>query len=158
MGGVYGTAGASSANVPFPFELGLQTARDLWELAGEVDSAKGKLDAKETATIVDWLGPKLHTFQRMRNEDDTAATSTANGLRTLARTFATAWSQARGQQDRINFARYCQHEHDNRSTLDKVGDFFTGEDDYGDPPEDPPVPAAPGFRATRDPIHPEFGP
>jgi hypothetical protein len=136
----------------------LQAARDLWELAGEVDSAKGKLDTKETSTIVDWLGPKLKTFQGMRGEDGTAATSAGNALRTLAKSFATAWSQARGQQDRINFARYVQHETEDDGWLENAGEFFTGEDDYGDPPEDPPVPSAPGFRATRDPIHPEYGP
>jgi hypothetical protein len=158
VSGPYGTAGANSANVPFPFETGLQAARDLWQLADEVISTKGKLATKETAALVDWAGPKRHRFTAMRDEDGTAASTAATGLRELARSFATAWSQARGQQDRINFARYVQHETDSDSTLENVGEFFTGEDDYGDPPENPPVPSAPGFHATRQPIHPEFGP
>lgn len=157
-GGPYGTAGANDANVPFPFETGLQAARDLWDLADEVISAKGRLDTKETAAKVDWTGPKRNRFTGMRDEDGTAASTTAAALRELARSFATAWSQARGQQDRINHARYVQAETEDDGTLENIGEFFVGEDDYGPPPENPPVPQPPGFRATRDPIHPEHGP
>ena len=46
--GPYGTAGASSADVPFPFDTALQAARDLWALADEVESAAG-LAAQRTA-------------------------------------------------------------------------------------------------------------
>jgi hypothetical protein len=158
VAGPYGTAGASDANVPFPFDTGLQAARDLWTLADEVVSTKGRLDTKETATLLDWSGPKRQRFTAMRNEDGAAATTSAAALRELARSFATAWSQARGQQDRINFARYVEHETDDDGTLENVGEFFTGEDDYGDPPENPAVPQPPGFHATRSPMHTEFGP
>ena len=157
-GGPYGTAGANDANVPFPFDTGLQAARDLWTLADEVETARGGLNAEEADAVVDFTGPKRARFASMRNEDTSAATSTAAGLRELARSFATAWSQARGQQDRINHARYVEAETSSDGTLENLGEFFTGEDDYGPPPENPPVPTAPGFRATRDPIHPEHGP
>ena len=33
-----------------------------------------------------------------------------------------------------------------------------GEDDYGAPPENPPVPTAPNFGATREPQYSQFGP
>jgi hypothetical protein len=37
-------------------------------------------------------------------------------------------------------------------------EFFVGENDYGPPPENPAVPSGPGFRATREPIKPDYGP
>lgn len=156
--GPYGTAGASSANVDFPFDVALQAARDLWTLAGEVETARGQLDRKETVALADFTGPKKNRFVAMRNEDGRAATTSAAALRQLAESFATAWSQARGQQDRINHARYVQAETEDDGFLENAGEFFTGEDDYGPPPENPPVPSPPNFAATRAPIHPEHGP
>ena len=37
-------------------------------------------------------------------------------------------------------------------------EFVAGEDDYGPPPENPSVPPAPNFGATREPQYPAFGP
>lgn len=56
----------------------------------------------------------------MRNEDGAAATTTAAALRETARSFATAWSQARGQQDRINHARYVEAETSDDGTLEQL--------------------------------------
>lgn len=157
-GGPYGTAGANSANVPFPFDTALQAARDLWTLAEDVESSARRLRPKEAHALVEFTGPKSSRFRAMRDEDDGAATTSAGGLRELAQAFATAWSQARGQQDRINHARYVQSETEDDGTLENIGEFFVGEDDYGPPPENPSVPQPPGFHATRDPIYPEHGP
>lgn len=157
-GGPYGTAGASDANVPFPFDTGLQAARDLWTLADEVETARGNLTSMESEAVVEFTGPKRTQFGGMRDEDGGAAVTTAAALREMAGSFATAWSQARGQQDRINHARYVEAETSDDSTLENLGEFFVGENDYGPPPENPAVPSGPGFRATREPIKPNYGP
>ena len=73
----------------------------------------------------------------------------------MANLFATKWAEARGEQDRINFARWVQAEKDNDGWLENTVDFFY-EEDHGEPPGNPPVPSAPGYWPTRDPIHPEF--
>ena len=156
--GPYGTAGASDTNVPFPFDTGLQAARDMWTLADEVGTARGNLASRESDAVVEFTGPKLTEFTGMRDEDASAAAATAAALREMALSFATAWSQARGQQDRINHARYVEAETSDDGVLENVVEHFGGEDDYGPPPENPAVPSGPGFRATREPIKPEYGP
>ena len=64
----------------------------------------------------------------------------------------------RGQQDRINFARYCEDESKNDGWGENAWESVAGEDDYGAPPENPGVPSAPGFGETREAQYPEFGP
>jgi hypothetical protein len=88
--------------------------------------------------------------------EGTDADTIRSALVTLANRFASEWAAARGEQDRINHARYVQHEKDNDSWGENAGEFFVGEDDYGGPPEDPRVPEAPDYAVTREPIHPEF--
>jgi hypothetical protein len=88
--------------------------------------------------------------------EGTDASTISGGLVTLANLFATKWAEARGEQDRINFARYVQHEKDDDGWGENAVEFFSGEDDYGEPPGNPPVPSAPDYAETREPIHPEF--
>jgi len=153
--GAYGTGGASSANVAFPLELGLSAARDLWTMADEVVSASSGIGTKASEAVVDWTGPKQAVFLDRRVADSSSATAVAGSLRELARAFATAWSQARGEQDRINHARWVEAEKADDNIFEKGWQWAFGETDYGPPPENPPVPSAPRFEATRDPIHPE---
>ena len=74
----------------------------------------------------------------------------------MANTFAAEWADARGEQDRINHARYVQHEKDNDSWAEDGVEWVVGEDDYGEPPANPSVPQPPDYEPTREPIHPEF--
>lgn len=147
---------ANSSNVNFAFDLALQAASDLHTLSGVIRT-KHDARATEAGHAVDsWEGGHRDAFDgKMATEDDDAEAISA-GLVRLADLFATKWSEARGEQDRINHARYVEHEKDNDSLLENVGEFFVGEDDYGPPPDDPPVPAAPDYAPTRDPIHPDF--
>ena len=152
MGGVT----ASSANVSFAFDQALQAARDLYTLSGVVTS---KHDARvtEAGLCVDgWEGGKRTEFdQKLSTEDDDVDTiSTA--LVALANRFASEWADARGEQDRINFARYVQDERDNDGWGENLGEFFGGENDLGSPPENPPVPVSPDYQPTREPLYPEF--
>jgi hypothetical protein len=152
MGGV----SASSANVNFAFGQALQAARDLYALSGVVRS-KHSLRADEASTAGDgWEGGRRTDFDgRMRTEGSDVDTI-AGALVTLADRFATEWANARGEQDRINHARYVQDERDNDGWLENAGEFFGGENDLGAPPDNPPVPEPPDYAPTRDPVHPEF--
>jgi hypothetical protein len=82
----------------------------------------------------------------------------ASALRAFAEQIAFAWACARGQQDRINFARYCEDESTNDGWGENAVESVAGEDDYGPPPENPACPSAPGFAATREAQYPAFGP
>jgi hypothetical protein len=152
MGGV----SASSANVNFAFDTALEAARDLYSLAGVVRS-KHSARADEAELAKDgWEGGKRTDFDAKLTTEGSDVDTIAGALVTLADRFASEWAAARGEQDRINFARYVQDERDNDSGWENAGEFFAGENDLGAPPGNPPVPDAPDYAPTRDPIHPEF--
>ena len=147
---------ASDTNVDFAFGLALEAAADLWALAGEVRAKQGdRIDASDRC-VVDWRGPHRDRYDRFLRTEQADAETVAAGLEDLARALAEAWSRARGEQDRINHARYVEQEKSEDSWVENTGEFFVGEDDYGAPPEDPPVPDPPDFAPTRQPIYPEF--
>ncbi len=147
---------ASSENVAFAYDEALQAARDLTSLAGVV-RAKQEARATEAGHAVDgWEGGHRDAFDTRMTTEGSDATTVADALAALAGLFATRWSAARGEQDRINFARYVQHEKDDDSWGENAAEWIVGEDDYGAPPDDPAVPTGPEFAVTREPIHPEF--
>lgn len=152
----YGDQKASDANVVFAYDLALDAARDLYTLAGQVREHQSQRAGLKPAAEQDWLGPKHDEFVVRLATEGTDATNVADGLVEMANALAANWSKARGQQDRINFARYVDHETSDDGFLENVGEFFVGEDDYGPPPENPPTPAPPSYGATRSPQHPEY--
>lgn len=152
----YGTESANSANVVFPFDKAAPAARDLWAMADALVAERNAMTTASTNVVVDWIGPEKDTFDAKVTSYKTSSLDVITQLRHLAQEIARAWAAARGQQDRINHARYVQHEIDDDGLLENGWEFFAGEDDYGDPPSDPPVPSSPSFAATRDPIKPEF--
>jgi hypothetical protein len=102
---------------------------------------------------MDWTGHHAQTFEQHLRASHTDAERLSAALRALTEGYASSWAKARGEQDRVNFARHVERERANRSFWDEVGDFFFGEDDYGDPPSNPPVPTAPDFAPTRAPMY-----
>ena len=152
----YGNQQASDANVVFAYELALDAARDLYSLAGQVREHQSQRSALKPAAEQDWQGPKHDDFVTRMATEGTDATNVADGLVEMANQLAANWAAARGQQDRINFARYVDHETSDDGVLENIGEFFAGEDDYGPPPENPPVPSPPSYAATRSPQHPEY--
>ena len=157
---VYGEAAASDANVRFPFDLALPAARDLWTLAESVRTSKTDLTDAQ-ATVESWKGPHRDVFDTKVTTYGSSAESVASALEALAEGIAAAWAAARGQQNRINRARYVEHEKQNEGAHGwGIVEAFAGEVDYGPPPDNPSVPPSPGFAETGDPVrlHPEWGP
>ncbi|MET0663459.1 MAG: hypothetical protein ABWZ42_10035, partial [Ilumatobacteraceae bacterium] len=107
---------------------------------------------------VDFKGPHADVSASKVETYGTSATNMATALRAFAAQIALAWSCARGQQDRINFARYCEDESNNDGWGENAVENFSGEDDYGPPPENPACPSAPGFSPTREALYAAFGP
>lgn len=147
---------ASSANVNFAFDLALEAARDLYTLSGVVNTKHGDRASEATKAEDSWEGGHRDTFDDKMSTEGSDAEAISSGLVTLANLFASKWAEARGEQDRINHARYVQHEKDDDSWGENAVEFFAGEDDYGAPPDNPPTPTSPDYAVTRDPIHPEF--
>ena len=106
-----------------------------------------------------WKGPHRDAFDSKVTTYGSSSSSVASALEALASGIAAAWAAARGQQNRINKARYVEHEKQNEGARGwGVVEFFAGEVDYGPPPDNPSVRASPGFRATGERLYPEYGP
>jgi hypothetical protein len=151
----YGNERASDQNIPFAFDTALAAARDCWALAGEVrhhDQALGT----DAGRLASWTGPKKLQLDEKVGGLHRDAETIAGGLEALAHDFAVMWAQARGQQDRINRARWVEREMDDDNPLENAWEWFAGEDDYGPAPDDPPVPVPPWFEATRAPMFTEY--
>jgi hypothetical protein len=155
---VYGEAAASDANVVFPFDLALPAARDLWELAQSVRTSNADLVTAQ-GMVASWKGPHRDAFDSKVTAYGSSSSSVASALEALASGIAAAWAAARGQQNRINKARWVEHEKQNEGVRGwGVVEFFAGEVDYGPPPDNPAVPSAPGFAATGERMYPDYGP
>lgn len=147
---------ASSSNVNFAYDTALQAARDLYTLSGAVNTKHDSRATEGSLAVDGWEGGHRSTFDTKMTAEGTDAETVRSALVTLADTFASEWAAARGEQDRINHARYVQHEKDDDNWVEDGAELVVGEDDYGAPPDNPPVPDAPDYAVTRDPVHPEF--
>jgi hypothetical protein len=152
----YEDAKASSANVKFAYETALAAARDLWALAKQVRDHQGQRATATTTANRVWEGPKHDLFVEKMGQEGRDATAMAEGIEDTARAIARSWAAARGQQDRINKARWVDKQIDDDGWLENVGEWFSGEDDYGPPPENPGPPSPPSFQPTRSPMYPEL--
>ena len=155
---VYGEGAASDANVVFPFDLALPAARDIWDMADAVAASSSDITSERDADNF-WKGPHRDTSDGKVTTYQGSASSVEAALRALATGIANAWAAARGQQNRINKARYVEHEVQDDSGLENFGEFFVGEDDYGPPPDNPHTPEPPSFAEPANArMYPEFGP
>ena len=153
----YGGIEANQANVDFPFTLALSAASQLHELAQAINDKHGDRSDEATTAERDWTGPKHDHFRTLMTTENTDASTLASELRTLSTSFCEQWARCRGEQDRINWARWVDSEISYDGYGENVVEGFTGEDDYGDPPANPSSPGPDnGFAPTRSPIHPEF--
>jgi hypothetical protein len=153
---VYGEARASDTNISFPYEQALKAARDLHELARLVRARQLARNTAADTARTDWSGPHRTLFDTKMTDETTKSGDVAGHLEILAADFARAWSEARGQQDRINRARYVEQDIAEDNIVENAYEHFMGETDYGPPPENPPIPSPPHFTPTRDPLHREF--
>lgn len=153
----YGGIEANQANVDFPFAQALTAARQLHDLAGVIDSKQEGRATEATNAEKDWTGPKHDHFRDVMGTENTDAATIVTELKTLSTKFCEQWAEARGEQDRINWARWVDSEISDDGYGENLVEGFTGEDDYGDPPGNPCAPSVDNdFAPTRDPIHPEF--
>ena len=153
---VYGEGAANDANVDFPFDLALPAARDIWKMADAVATSREEIETLQSNETY-WKGPHRDTMDAKVTTYGRSSRSVEAALRALAEGLAKSWATARGQQNRINKARYVQNEEENESAVNKFFDNFN-EDDYGPQPDNPPPPGAPGFGPTGERMYPEFGP
>lgn len=152
----YGSATANTANVVYPFAASLPAAVAAAGLADDISAGKTLLNSDADVAVAEWVGPNLVTFNLKREALETTIDNLDTALRYLGDEIGRSWAAARGQQDRINFARYVEYDTSQDGFLENVGEFFVGETDYGPPPDDPPAPTAGQYLATRSPMYANF--
>jgi hypothetical protein len=159
----YDGATAASENVKFSYDLARQAARDLWALAERVRAHQAEWSTAVGGARADWLGPKRDRFDDDIRAEEITATAMAGGLEDVARQIAQSWAAARGQQNRINWARWqddMQRREDDTNVFQKfangVAHTFGHTTDYGSTPEDPAPPGPPSFEPSGEIVHPEY--
>ena len=137
-------------DVKFNWEGASSLEQELRATAGTLDSQVPQRNGYASDAKQEWRGAYSRQFEsRMQicsgdaGRISSAMTLAANQVKELA-------EAARREQQRREKARAWKKEHDNKSTLDKVGDFLFGDDDKPPipPPEPPPkyISAAPPAR------------
>jgi hypothetical protein len=142
----------------FAYEASLHAARQLWLLAEEMEQSASTVRSARTAAVVDFSGPMRTQFDQQNQTNRSRLGELARSARWLAEQLGRDWASARGQQDRINYQRYVEHQQAQDSFVDDIAQLFTGEPDYGAAPDNPLPATGPGFQATRCPQYSEFGP
>lgn len=154
----HGEANANSANVVYPFATALPAAQAVVRLARDLESVMTDVDRRRDDVVVQWRGPEKERFELKVAALRGNIATVAAALDGLGDRLAASWAAARGQQDRINRARYVEWDIAQDSLVENAWEFFAGETDYGPPPADPPTPTRPAYEITRSPLHTEFGP
>lgn len=150
--------GNVTQDLRFAYDEALQAARDLWRLADEMEEAAASVRVAHAAAGLDFTGPMRTQFDDHNRTNGSRLRELAGRARWLAEQLGRDWASARGQQDRINYQRYVEHQKAQDSLLDDVKQWFTGEPDYGSAPDNPRPATGSTFRATRRAQYAEFGP
>lgn len=137
----------NATDVRFDYDGALRLARALWAYAEDLQSEKVARRSEAMDALRTWRGPYGDQFRDRVGDEQTSIASLVAALKTEADLWASAWKQAMDEQNRRLYARKVEQIKEERSRLEKIGDFFTGFD-Y--PPEPAPVPKpGPGmFYAT----------
>jgi hypothetical protein len=155
----YGGINPAAENIRFPYAAALEAAQDMWALGKYVREKYGDREPLAEHAREEWHGPHRDTFNGHMADEKADAGVIASGLEQLAKDLAQQWRKARGEQDRINWARFVEAKLDDDGTLENAWEWFAGEnEDYKDVPKDPDPPQPPHFEPTAKPAYPEFGP
>ena len=153
----YGTASANSANVVYPFGSALPAARAVNLFGQNIASCSTATGTATENVLANWIGPFRDKLAIDADNFRTpSATNMATATHYLANEIARSWAAARGQQDRINRARYVEWDIAQDNLAENAWEFFAGETDYGPPPSDPSTPVPDGYAETRSPMHANF--
>ena len=127
---------ANESDVRFDYDGALRLARSLWAFADDLEQAKGDRHEAAQRALRLWKGPFGTDFDGREESEQSSIRRVIDGLRTEADQWAEAWKRAMDEQNRRLYARRVERMKEERSRLEKIGDFFTGFD-Y--PPEPAPV-------------------
>lgn len=139
------------SDIRFDFEGSLALARRLWSTAEQFSGAAGERAGARENAIRLWEGPYAEVFASIRRVDeDNSFVNVMAALQEEALYWAVAWKTAIDGQNRIEWARAVEREKAQRSSMEKFGDWWVGDDSSSQVPEPAAVavPAAPDFQPT----------
>jgi uncharacterized protein YukE len=123
-------------DVPFDWAAAERLSAELRSAADTLSSQVGSRNAYAHGALEEWRGEFAREFAgRMRTCSGDAG-RLASAMQLAARQVDELARLAREEQSRREAARAWKRHHDNRSILEKVGDFLTGDE------EQPPIPPA----------------
>lgn len=135
----------------FDYDGSLALARRLWDTADRFIGAAQERDVARAEAVQRWEGPYAEVFASVRvtDENDSCCNVMA-ALQEEAVNWAYAWATAVDDQNRIEWAEAVEQERTQRSSLEKFGDWWVGDDSTKQVPEPAPVavPEPPGFTPT----------
>lgn len=140
--------GANWNDVRFDYDGSLVLARRLWQLADLLDERAVVRRCSGGDALVGWLGVLGSEFAGRVTVEAADLRRVAAELRLAADGWAQAWADALNEQNWRHFARACEVVRSRRSTLDRIGGYFTGHDDLPPEPYQRSTPTAPSFRPT----------
>jgi hypothetical protein len=137
-------------DIVYDFEGSLRLARRLWSAADALTAGAGRRAEARAAARADWTGPHADRFADRAADEDAGVENVAAALRTEAVAWGSSWASALNDQNRILWARAVERERAERSTMERLGDVFVGDDSTAVVPEPQPVapPRPPGFGPT----------
>lgn len=150
--------GNVTPNLRFDYDGALHAARELWQLADEMQAAAGSLYSARTAAVADFSGPMRTEFDDQNTGNRSRLRELAGSARALSEQLGRDWASARGQQDRINYQRYVEEQQAEHAWYQNVWHFVAGEPDYGTAPDNPPASTGPSFIETRCRPYATYGP
>lgn len=141
----------AGGRVQFDWDGSLQLARQLWNLADDLQTEDTGRESQYDTAKAKWLGTYGDEFADRRVTERGSKNHVVAGLREDARAWAQAWASAMDQQNKNNRAAEVERVRDDRSLWDKGVDATVGEDNSDDKvpmPDSVPVPTPPGFAPT----------
>jgi hypothetical protein len=123
-------------DVPFDWAGAERLAAELRSTASTLDTQIPDRNAYASDALVDWRGVFSEQFGTRMTTCTTDAGRLAGAMELAANQVDELARLAREEQDRREAAREWKRQQDDEGIIDKVGDFFGGEDK---PPIPPPV-------------------
>jgi hypothetical protein len=146
----------SGEDVFFPYKTALIAAQEVAKAGRVIRSNQEVIDAVARLKTDDWSGTRRTDFDDRLVNLRASVHNVAQGLESLAQAIAVAWSECRGQQDRISHARWGEAAKADDHVVERLWQRYFGETDYGPAPHNPPIPTGPDFSATRPPVHHQY--
>ena len=140
---------AHRSRLVFDWDGSLLAARQLYAVAGDVQSLSDRRTPLAESALADWLGPFADDFVDRFNDEVTNINVLVPALRSEADGWALEWKRAMDQENQNRYANAVDRVHERRNAWDSFWGGLTGHDDLPSMPSPAGIPTAPNYQPTR---------